>query len=142
MSTEDFLLIFNEHGLCLQFRSREQKQSFFADMQRHVMGALFSKEGGDYTYIVKSTDGINSGWYISTHGRLAIKFADAKTQFIFKDRIGLVGDKIMNLGSGFESQIHFNEKYFAPVLGRTLETARVIPESNTSKVTTSRMKLG
>jgi len=105
---ESIRLIVMAQGLCLQFRNLEEKDKFIDDMEHRGIDFFLNAEDR-LCYIKHYSKTQSTGVFVSKEGRLGLVFASSEDKFFFKERIALASDCILDLGRGYEAQLHFNE---------------------------------
>lgn len=119
---EEFRFFLTAHGLCLQCHSEGQKKALLTDLKSHGIEKLLADTPGADVYFNVYTNDSTTGWFLSEHQRLGLLFPSESAKFYFKERVGLHNEHFMNMGRGYENQLHFNEKFLAAVPGRSLVT--------------------
>src|SRR3990167_5493141 len=100
-------LIFTKYGLCIQFQTLEKKEAFLTDMREKGIN-FFTDETGNHTCVIAYSEEMPVGWFLSEHQRLGLVFPSEKLKFFFKEKLGLASDCMMDMGPGYETQLHFN----------------------------------
>ncbi len=114
-------IIVTQYGLCIQFQTLEAKNVFLSDMKKNGIN-MFTHEVGTHCYVQKFTDKDPCGQFISQENRVAMVFLSEKAKFIFKERLNLASDSFMDLGPGYDAQMHFNPKILPFVEGASIVT--------------------
>ena len=114
-------LLVTQYGLCIQFQTLEAKKSFLDDMETNGIN-IFTHEEGKHCYVKKYTEENHFGQFVSQENRIALVFGSEQMKFIFKERLGLTSDSFMDMGSGYESQMHFNHKRLSANEGSSITT--------------------
>ncbi len=122
---ENIRILITKHGLCLQFESAERKKQFISDMKAEGID-IFTEEPGTHCYIRHHSPENPVGEFLSEHHRVSLAFPSEQLKFFFKERIGLQSDCFMDMGPGYEAQIHFNAKVLPPIEGAAIMTTREI----------------
>ncbi|MCH9756156.1 MAG: hypothetical protein K0U37_03050 [Gammaproteobacteria bacterium] len=104
---EHIRLLVTEHGLCIQFQNLETKHAFLEVMKNEEIG-MFTDEEGPHCYIKKYTEQQHAGQFVSPENRLALSFPSEEAKFSFKESLGLNSASFMDMGPGYDEQMHFN----------------------------------
>lgn len=117
--TEEAKLIFTKYGLCIQFQTLEKKNTFLTDMKEKGID-FFTEEPGNHAYVMAYSEDMPIGWFLSEHQRLGLVFPSERLKFLFKEKIGLRSDCMMDMGPGYETQLHFSTDVFPPIDGASI----------------------
>lgn len=95
--------------LQLQFEDPAQQAQFVQDMVRLGLN-FFTKKPMNQCVASNYSDETPYGFFVSEHGRVGLNFPSEQQKFQFKEYIGLDSECFMDMGRGYESQMHFNER--------------------------------
>ena len=104
------------HGVCVQFKHINAKTKFLHDM-KHQGIDIFTDEIGYDCYIKSYTNDGPVGYFLSDEQRVGLAFLSEKQKFSFKEYLNLESDAFMDMGPGYEAQMHFNHDAFPCVEG-------------------------
>jgi hypothetical protein len=99
-----------DNTLSLEFDTPETKYHFLNDMKEKGVDFFNDEPNGSRCYIREYSDEAPVGFFKSEHQRAGLAFPSEKLKFFFKERIGLPSDCFMDMGRGYEAQMHFNHK--------------------------------
>ena len=118
---EQIQFILTASGLCLQFQTTAKKNIFLADMHQHHID-IFTTETGPLCYIKKYSKSNPTGQFVSHEQRVALIFESEKQKFLFKEIAGLQSEHFMDMGPGYDNQLHFNVDFLPNIEGASLTT--------------------
>lgn len=104
---EKIRLVMTELGLCVQFMTVSVKHDFITAMNQHGLD-MFKNEMGYLCSIKPYTEDYLFGYFLSRENRVGIVFPSEKLKYFFKEYIHLKGDAFMDMGPGYEAQMHLN----------------------------------
>lgn len=127
---EKIIFTTNENGIQLKFESIDKQNQFLDDMKREGI-VFFEQKNGDCYIKPYQGDG-TYGFFKSQQGRVGLLFESEKQKFRFIERAGIAEDCYMDMGAGYDTQIHFNERNLLPESGHSMTAERMIPAPSLS----------
>lgn len=113
--------IFTKNGLCLQFQTLVIKDKFIKLMKTNGIN-LFTEEDELRCSINWYTKLSPTGQFVSHEGRVALIFNSEEQKFFFKETSGLRSEHFMDLGPGYDTQLHFNTNFILNREGEGITT--------------------
>lgn len=123
---ETVKLLITVDGLALEFASLERKQLFLEQMLENGIDIFLESSVSPTCYFKNYQQNNPVGYFISTQLLVSLAFHTEQHKYIFKEAIGLHGQHFMDLGPGYEAQLHFNPEYLASVVGDSLTTQSIL----------------
>ncbi len=108
--TEKARLIITHVGLAVQFMSIADKSNFIKAMEQQGL-YLFKNELGYICSIKSYTSEYPFGFFLSHENRAAILFPSEQLKYFFKEYIHLESKAFMDMGPGYEAQMHLNSDF-------------------------------
>jgi len=125
---EQITFIMVEQGLQLKFKTITEKSAFIKDMKE--IGIEFFTEGSDTACDVKLySEEQPYGVFLSKERRVGLNFPSEKHKFLFKERTGLDSRSFMDMGLGYDSQMHFHERALPARPGAFIIATREMEEA-------------
>ncbi len=100
-------LVVTQNGLCIQFQTLQAKNVFLNEMEQNGIN-IFTHEAGNHCYIQQYTEKNRCGQFISQEHRIGLVFLSEKAKFFFKEKLNLASESFMDMGPGYDAQMHFN----------------------------------
>lgn len=122
---EEIIFTTNDKGIQLQFESIDKQNQFLNDMKCEGIVFFEQKNGG--CYIKPYTGEGTYGFFKSKEGRVGLLFESEKQKFRFIERAGIADDCYMDMGPGYDTQMHFNERNLLPEPGHSMKVQRIVP---------------
>lgn len=113
-------------GLYLQFASRNTQNLFLKQMQENGIDIIINENSEVTSYFKNYQHTSPTGQFISQQNLIGLAFHSEKHKFIFIETIGLKAKHFMDLGPGYESQLHFNPDYLSNIPGESLAITPVL----------------
>lgn len=123
-------LSFENDKLYLYFQSIELKTYFLSYMHSNNIDMFSDGEVKDLCYLKRYSHASPTGLFVSKEGRLGIVFLSEKQKFIFKEYLGLSSEHFMDMGPGYDAQLHFNERILPCIDKASLSVEMMINHSN------------
>ena len=121
--TEPITIILTKDTLRITFKNHEEMAQFIRDMSEAGLDSYFiQSKDNDYCDLVIYKPKHEQGFFISEHRRIGLLFKNNSEKFYFIQRTGIADECFMDLGPGYDKQIHFNEKIFPAMTGAKLIT--------------------
>lgn len=108
--TDEIKFVITQQGLCIQFENMMTKNEFMQDMLNHGID-MFIQNTEPFCYVQSYPNKNQMGQFISKEQRLGLAFSTEKQKFHFKEYLGLSSECFMDMGPGYDAQMHFNEKF-------------------------------
>lgn len=121
---EKIIFTTNENGIQLKFENIDKQNQFLDDMKNEGI-VFFEQKNGDCYIKPYEGDG-TYGFFKSKQGRVGLLFESEEHKFRFIERAGIADDCYMDMGAGYDTQMHFNEKSLLPEPGHSMEANRFI----------------
>ena len=113
---EIITLTFQNNRIYIGFQSVGAKEKFLTEMTNSHINMFIDEAAQPFCYIKPYYHSSPTGQFVSSERRLGLAFLSEKHKFIFKEIIGLSSEHFMDLGSGYDAQLHFNETLFPCIL--------------------------
>lgn len=120
IETIQFIVTIN--GLCLQFHTLAFKKKFIETMKKKGIELFTTEDSEPLCYIKWYTKLSPTGQFVSHEGRIALIFESEKQKFLFKETTGLRDEHFMDLGLGYDNQLHFNTEFLPNSQGVSITT--------------------
>jgi len=135
---EPITIILTKDTLRLNFTNHEEMTNFICDMAEGGLASYFiQNKDNNYCDLVIYKPKHDQGFFISEHRRIGLLFKNPNEKYYFIQRTGISDESYMDLGPGYDKQIHFNEKIFPAMTGAKLtthpETFNTNPTSDDSR---------
>ena len=117
-----------DNKLFLEFETPERKYHFLKDMEKKGVHFFNDEVDRARCYIKDYSDEFPEGLFLSEHQRVGLAFPSEKPKFFFKERIGLPSHCFMDMGRGYEAQMHFNARVLPFVEGASMTISNDISE--------------
>lgn len=108
-----------KEGLCIQFETLTAKEKFISAMKNHGID-MFTQTTGPSCHVERYPNKNQMGQFVSKEQRLGLVFSSEKQKFYFKEYIELKSDCFMDMGPGYDAQMHFNEQVLPCIEGASL----------------------
>ena len=131
---EEIKFVITKQGLQLQFQTVATMRSFIKDMKELEID-FFNKGSGTSCDIKAYSEKNPYGFFLSREGRVGLSFPSEKHKFLFIERVGLDSTCFMDMGPGYDDQIHFNENKLPCALKASIIAVREIEEAQRSSFT-------
>lgn len=117
-------IIFNitARGVQLKFETIDLQNQFLSDMKDN--GIDFFQKNSNDCYIQTYTTVGTYGSFKSKEGRVGLIFPSEQQKFFFKERAGIRSECFMDMGPGYDAQMHFNERNLRPEPGSSMTAVR------------------
>lgn len=113
--------VVDNDDLCLCFEDKKNQQSMLARFAELGIELVRHSEG-TRCFLKPYTPRSDWGFFVSAEGRLGLLFPSEKLKFMFKESVGLKSDCFMDMGPGYDTQLHFNADKLRFINGATLTT--------------------
>ena len=81
---------------------------------------MFTESTDTCCYVQKYPNEKQMGQFISEDNRIGLAFSSEKQKFDFKECLSLKSNAFMDMGPGYEKQMHFNDTLFPGIEGASM----------------------
>ena len=100
--------------LCIEFSDEIKQKTTLASLEKQGVYLLQDAQGLRNYFIpyIKDKD---CGFFISEQGRMGLLFPSEESKFFFINQLGLPSESYLDMGPGYDNQLHFNTDVFCYV---------------------------